>query len=454
MSNGCTVDKKNEINPLATAFAAFSKRFSLDPADGILVAASGGVDSTVLAHFLFHAGVKKLALAHCNFKLRGADSDADEQAVKRLGETLGIPVFTQSFPAELTTAAKGQSVQMAARRLRYDWFEQTRKTLGFKFIATAHHANDQAETVLQHFVRGSGLSGLRGIPPVNGALIRPLLSVQKKDLEAYALEHKLDYRTDRSNLETDYLRNKIRLDILPTLTELNPSLIETLASNAERFRQSHFFFQRAVDKQKRMLSVNKNGLVEINIRALQAHPAGETLLFELLNDYGFNSLQSQEIFDALASLSGSVFYSDTHRVVKDRRFLLVAPRESVGFHHVVNKGSGTFELPNGKLTFETIANSPDINFENARYQFIDAGKLVFPLTLRPWRNGDYFYPIGLNKKKKVSDLFTDKKLSLLDKESQPILVSVEHVVALPGLTVDHRFRVTASTKAVLKMFMQ
>ena len=448
------MDKKNVINPLTTAFDAFCSRFDVNPRGGILVAVSGGLDSTVLAHLLFRVGVKPLALAHCNFNLRGADSLRDQEAVKRLGRTLGIPVFTKSFPAAATADAKGVSIQMAARQLRYDWFEETRKKLGFRFVATAHHANDNAETVLQHLIQGTGLAGLRGIPPVNGFAIRPLLFVNKDALRVYALEHDLLFQTDESNEKTDYLRNKIRLNVMPKLLELNPALVGTMSGNAERLRQAHLVYQHAVEKHKSQLATTKNGRVQINIRALRSHPAGETLLFELLKDFGFNTAQSKEIFDAAESDSGKVFFSNSHRLLKDRRHFFVAPKEALGFYHLIEQGSGTFDTPVGKMTLETIPNSPHINFDNTRYQFLDADKLTFPLMLRPWKKGDYVYPFGLNKKKKISDVFTDRKFSLLEKETQPLLLSNEHVIAIPGNTIDHRFRVTPSTKAVLKIRLQ
>jgi tRNA(Ile)-lysidine synthase len=303
-------------------------------------------------------------------------------------------------------------------------------------------------------IQGTGLAGLRGIPPVNGALIRPLLYATKESMQRYASAHNLPFRTDTSNSEATYLRNKIRLEVFPKLLELNPGAVEALWGTAERLRQSHEIFRRAVEKQKRRLTTIQNGLLHINIRALRAHPAGETILFEILKDFGFNTAQSQEIFDASESLSGNVFFSDSHRVVKDRRYFVVTPKESVAFYHTFETGSGTFESPLGKLSLETIPNSPHINFDNVRYQYLDAGKLEFPLTIRPWRKGDYFYPFGLNKKKKISDAFTDRKMSLPEKEAQPLLLSGSHVVAVPGLAIDHRFRVTSSTQAVLKIFIQ
>ena len=424
----------------------------MDLSGGTVVAVSGGIDSVVLLHALKRLG-GKLAIAHCNFGLRGDESNDDELFVRNLGDQLELPVFVIRFDTLEIANREHKSIQHAARDLRYEWLESMRKELNYRFIATAHHANDNAETVLQHIVQGTGLAGLRGIPAGNNRIIRPLLFVTKEEIKHYANEHAIKHRTDSSNQSTDYLRNKIRLELVPLLESINPSVINTLNQNARRWTQAHEIFHQAVKALTKKLVKVESGAARVNIASLLTHEAAETLLYELLKEYGFNAAQASDVFHSLQTEAGKVFYSETHRVIKDRNHLVISLKHEPTFYHVVETKNITLELPHAKLHIEAINNSPDINLSNKRYQYIDADNLVFPLIIRPWRRGDYFYPFGLNKKKKLSDFFTDNKLSLRDKEQQPLVQSGDYIVALPGLSVDHRFRVKPSTKAVLKIFL-
>lgn len=446
-------NKKFNVYGPANAVRDFLFRKKFLCHQGVLIAVSGGVDSIVLAHIISTLNIKS-AVAHCNFKLRDDESDEDETFVKNNASKLQLPFYTKSFDTKKYAVQNKLSVQVAARVLRYEWLESLRKELNFGCIATAHHANDNAETILQHIIDGSGLAGLRGIPEENEFVVRPLLRVFKNELVEYAIENKLQYRNDSSNEKTNYTRNKIRHELIPLLSNFNPSIVETLNADATRWNDAFLIYNHSLKKLKRKLLKQVNQHFTIHISSLRSYEFAPTLLYELLKDFGFNSHQADEIRNALDVETGKQFYSNTHRVIKDRTQLIVAKKEIASFHQVVENGNATFELPNGKLSFEQIANSPEINFTNTRYQYLDADKLQFPLTLRPWKKGDYIYPFGLNKKKKISDVFTDKKLSLPEKEEQPLLQSGEHVVALPGLLIDHRFRVTSSTRSLLKIFYQ
>jgi len=438
---------------LSNAVLQFITDQQINAGSGTVVAVSGGVDSVVLLHVF--SGLRfPVVVAHCNFGLRGEESDGDEEFVKSLAEKSALAFHRVRFETVRLAAEKKQSIQVAARELRYDWLEQLRRQLGFAYIATAHQANDNAETILQHVVDGTGLSGLRGIPPVNANVVRPFIFVTKEEILNYAAVNEINYRNDSSNLKTDYTRNKIRLDIMPKLSELNPSIVGTLNANAERWQRAYDVYHQAVSKIKNTLTVKRNDDVVVNLAALRSQVSAETILYELLKDFGFNSSQAAEIFKSLDAESGKQFFSPTHRVVKDRKHLIVGSIGVPSVVHLVGKGSGVYNLPDGKLEFETIDNSTKINFDTTRYQYLNADELQFPLTIRAWKKGDYFYPFGLNKKKKLSDYFSDKKLSLPDKERRPVLLSQDHVVALPGFTIDHRFQVKPTTKKVLKLRYQ
>lgn len=451
MINDLSTTPDNKIkSDLATKALSFFDEHRININSGIVVAVSGGVDSVVMLEVLSKLNCR-LAIAHCNFQLRDEESMQDEQFVSLLAKQLNVPFHVKRFNTQQIADENKQSIQAVARDLRYNWFEELRKQLGFTYIATAHHANDNAETILQHIIEGTGLAGLRGIPAVNGNVIRPFINVTKDEILNYASTNNIKYRTDSSNLKTDYTRNKIRLDVLPKLLELNPSLIETLNANAHHWRQAHEIYHQGVSKIKKKITSQLNDIVKVNIAALRNHQATETILFELLKDYGFNTVQAAEVFESLDTIPGKQFLSNTHRVIKDREQLIISKIEVTTFHQLIEKASGVYELPNGKLEIETISNSNKINFDSTHYQYLDGDQIQFPLIVRPWQTGDYFYPFGLNKKKKLSDYFSDKKMSLVNKERQPLLQSANHIVTLPGLTIDHRFQVKPTTKKVLKI---
>lgn len=425
-------------------------RLSFLSSSKLLIAISGGVDSVVLTH-LCHKLKLDFALAHCNFNLRGKESDADEQFVIQLAENLDIEVFIESF--ETNTYAKNNklSTQMAARELRYDWFNRLAEQLGFEYILTAHHADDNLETFLINLSRGTGIGGLIGIPEINENVVRPLLPFSREDIKEYAKSEHLKWREDSSNASNKYLRNKLRHDVIPHLKEVNPQLLQNFNKTIEYLKDSKDIIKDRIDSVSNHViqDVNTNG-IRYNISEIKKLSNPKNYLYELLKDYGFS--EWNDIYSLLEAQSGKQVLSKTHRLIKDRDYLLLSEIPSKDSKNItVSETDKNVKTPFGVLLFD---EGNALFNKRSNIIHVDKKLLKFPLTVRQWRDGDYFHPFGMCGKKKLSKFFKDEKFSLIDKEKVWLLCSGNDIVWVINSRVDNRFQVTESTTQILKIELQ
>jgi tRNA(Ile)-lysidine synthase len=436
------------------SFLAFIKQQNLlQKNDRVLVAVSGGVDSVVLCELLHRAGFE-IGIAHCNFGLRDTESDGDEAFVIQLAiEHYQCPFYTIKFDTQAVAAQMQVSIQMAARQLRYDWLENLRQTNEYKFLATAHHQNDFAETMLYNLSKGTGIGGLHGILAKKNKLIRPLLFTNKQHIEQFALDNDLSYRHDSSNDQTKYARNKIRHLVMPVLKEINPNLEQTFYENAQRFADVETIYRQGIAAYKKQLLKTDRHETRIAISQLLNLPALPTILYELLQDYGFGNDRIGDIIRALDAESGRVFLSATHQLVKDRKHLIISALASnEASVYLINPTDTQVATQHFTLSLQRI--SIDENFvppTKAHIACLDTADLVYPLSLRRWSEGDYFYPLGMNrKKKKVSRYLIDQKLSRNEKDRTWLLSTAdERTLWVVNHRLDERFKVTPKTKEVL-----
>jgi tRNA(Ile)-lysidine synthase len=420
----------------------------------LLIAVSGGLDSVVLTHLCIKLKLN-VALAHCNFNLRSDESNADEDFVLQLAEDLSLEVFIENFDTETYAKQNKLSTQMAARELRYNWFNELAEQLHFDYILTAHHTDDNLETFLINLSRGTGLDGLTGIPEVNNNIVRPLLSFSRKDIEAYAKAEKLKWREDVSNTSTKYLRNKLRLEVVPKLKEINPQLLQNFNTTIAHLQDSKDLIDDRIDtiSNQVILDISNNGM-SFNIAEINKLSNPKAYLYELLKAYGFT--EWNDVNNLLKAQSGKQVLSATHRLIKDRDCLLLSelnsnvPSSAVE-RLLIKKNTKQCKTPLGILFFET---TKQINELNESTIYIDKDKLNFPLTIRKYEEGDYFYPFGMQGKKKLSKYFKDEKLSLLDKEKVWLLCSGDDIVWVIKRRADDRFKVTDETKSILKIELQ
>ncbi len=389
-----------------------------------------------------------VALAHCNFNLRGAESDADEDFVLQLAEDLGVEVFIQHFDTTVYVEENKLSIQMAARTLRYNWFDDLCKQLHFDYILTAHHADDNLETFLINLTRGTGLDGLTGIPEVNTRIIRPLLPFSREDVEAYAKTNKIQWREDASNVSTKYLRNKLRHDIIPVLKSINPQLLQNFNKTQSFLKDSKGIIDHHIDTVFNSLSERvNNNTIRFNIDKIKALPHPKAYLYELLKDYNFS--EWDDVVTLLDSQSGKQILSATHRLIKDRDFILLSEKTVLEEQNItILNLDSVVNTPLGRLCFRKVKTMLKHDIKTI---YIDHSKLEFPLTLRKWQEGDWFYPFGMRGKKKLSKYFKDEKLSLLDKEQIWLLCSKNDVVWILNRRADDRFRVTDDTTNILQI---
>lgn len=403
----------------------------------IVVALSGGSDSVALLRIL-HALGYDCEAAHCNFHLRGKESDRDEVFVKKLCTKLGIPLHRIDFETKRYADEKKISIEMAARELRYNWFAEIKEKTKADVIAVAHHKDDSVETVLLNLIRGTGLNGLMGIRPKNGNIVRPLLCVSRKEIMDYLQDIGQEYETDSTNLQDEYTRNKIRLNLIPLMQEINPSVKEHIIDTSNYLNNVASIYNRCIEEGK--LRVMDNG--NIRITALLNELSPEALLFEILYPLGFNSAQTKKIFNALKRQAGKQYISkDGWRVVKDRELLLIDKKEESGHSSI-------------KLIKEEKEYTKDFVIPNERnIACLDADKLTGELNLRKFRNGDFFIPFGMKGKKKVSDYLTDRKFSIVQKEQQWVLCCGNKIVWVVGERIDNRFRIDENTKRIMILKM-
>ena len=408
----------------------------------LILGISGGADSVCLMHVFLELGYS-FELAHCNFNLRGEESDADEYFVKDLAKEHQLKVHIKQFDTLVYAAENKISTQMAARDLRYAWFEKLRIKSKAKYLAIAHHANDDVETFFINLVRGSGLKGFLGIKEKNNAIVRPLLSVSRLEIEQYLKDRGLVFREDSSNASVKYLRNKIRHELIPLLAQMNPSIQQTVNDEMRILDGVAQIYASKVEEVRKDLTQEKNGIVQLEISALLALNPLHGYLYELLSAYGFYAVEA--ISKALQGQSGKQFFSSTHQLVVDRENIFIS---------LLNKENEVFEITEKtislvyplEINFKVMADKTII-YDNNIAQ-LDVEKLKFPLTLRKWKEGDKFMPLGMKKFKKLSDFFIDSKFSIIDKQEQWLLCSGVDIVWVLGCRIDERYKLESNTKKV------
>lgn len=413
----------------------------------ILIAISGGVDSVVLAYLCKQTGLD-ISLAHCNFNLRDKESDADEDFVLELARKWSLEVFIENFNTKQFAIDKKMSTQVAARTLRYFWFDEIASQLGYEYILTAHHADDNFETFLINLSRGTGLDGLLGIPEINQNIIRPLLSYTRESIEKYAKKEKLKWREDSSNSSTKYLRNKLRHDVIPILKGINPQLLQNFEKTHQYLSDVKDIVEDRVDDvAKQISSKTKSNDIAFSIEELKKLNNQQAYLYELLKGYGFK--QWEDVLDLLDAQSGKQVFSNTHRLLKDRGYLILSEIKELPSESILIQESQTFVLaPFGQLKLSTVKQVDEIVKHKV---YLDKSQLKFPLTLRQWQEGDYFFPLGMSGKKKLSKYFKDEKLSLFDKENVWLLCSEDDIIWILNHRADDRFKVTESTRDILRV---
>lgn len=412
-----------------------------------LLAVSGGADSSVLAYLFHHYGCS-YAIAHCNFHLRGEESEKDMSLVREIAEKYGVRYFEKEFDTKTYQRQHGLSLEMAARELRYDWFLQISED--YDYVVTAHNANDNAETFLLNMTRGTGLKGLTGIPELNGKLLRPLLPFSAAQIRRFAAEKNIAYRNDTTNFSDAFQRNKIRLSVIPKLEELNPELISTCSRNIGLLKRQHRFYQQQIEKFKSSIVSKSDRLIYVSIDGLKQCEDPALILYEILKDYGFNASAVEQITDSLGKISGKCFHSSDFQIVKDRKQLIIS-------HLKKQQKKSTLiekieDLKNLNFTLEEFHIDELSGFDsNPNVLYVDTQKLVFPLTLRHWQDGDRFYPFGMRGSKKLSDFFIDQKINLLEKKNMLILCSNDKIVWIVGVRSDNRFKIDHHTKKYYKI---
>ena len=419
--------------------------------DRILLAVSGGIDSVVMARLFYEAGLK-YGIAHCNFRLRGDESENDASFVKILANQLGVPFYNTSFDTNKYTNNKGLSIQMAARNLRYEWFDSLLNEHDYNYVATAHHLNDSIETILYNFTNGTGISGMSGIPPKNGKIVRPLLFAPRKEIEAFARKKDLSWREDSSNDSDKYARNFIRHQVIPQLKKLNQSLEETATNSIRKFKDvEQVFLERVRSFEDHFMTVKENEVV-IQIQKALPLPGLLTILYESIRKFGYNFKQATDILHK-QNESGKEFFSDTHYLLVDRGRLLInrIQKENTPFECGVEKEDDVVMCPDGRLIFQWDVPKPIKFTEDNRIAYLSQDLLSFPLTLRTWKKGDYFMPLGMTNKKKLSNFMIDSKIPLNLKKEVLVLESGDDIVWVVGQRIDNRYKVTAKSKDICQI---
>jgi tRNA(Ile)-lysidine synthase len=475
--------------------------------DRLLLAVSGGLDSVVLCELCAQSGYD-FVIAHCNFQLRGEESHRDEQFVRSLAQKYDKPVLVKAFDTEAYAKENKCSIQVAAREMRYTWFyelvngaerwksaepraasheqqQPNSKSRSFETtnrepqtsnpptsnlqpalsaaegpILTAHHLDDNIETMLMNFFKGTGMAGLRGMLPKQGKIARPLLFAHKEQLKQFAVANQLAWVDDSSNEKDIYSRNYIRHKLLPLAEQLYPQVFSNLAANLQRFREMESLYRTAVDQQLEKLVERKGEELHIPVLKLKKIKAARSVLFELLQPLGFSSRQMDDVIRLMESETGKYTASATHRVLKNRNWLIIAPAENRDVSHIlIETGETTVAFPLGTLTLRLRSGLPQTtnpkpqttNNKQQTVAQLDADNITFPLILRKWKPGDYFYPLGMHKKKKVSRFLIDLKLSAADKEKVWVVEMNKKLLWVMGLRIDNRFRITEHTRQILQL---
>ncbi len=417
----------------------------------VIVGVSGGADSVVLLNLLISLGYE-CVIAHCNFHLRMEESDQDEIFVREMAEHLHIPYYHIDFETSNYAITHHISIEMAARNLRYNWFYELLEKHNAQAIAVAHHADDSIETLLMNLVRGTGLRGLTGISARNEKVVRPLLCCTRNEILNYVIEKNLEHITDTTNASIDYQRNKFRNVVLPLLEEINPSVRNTLYESLDRFEGNFAIYQQAIENIEKKIVHNQGDTIKLDIEILKQQIHLPTIMYELLHGYGFGISTIQQITAQLDGESGKQFYSDTYRLLKDRRYLIITKNKPqvVKIYNILEIDKEITEPIKLKLNKISINSDFQVS-KDTNCVHIDASKLRYPLQLRHWHEGDTFFPFGMNNHRKISDFFIDNKLTMMEKEESWLLVSGDDIVWIVGQRLDNRFRVTDKTKGVIQL---
>lgn len=417
----------------------------------ILIGVSGGKDSVVLLDMMLRLGYE-CVVAHCNFRLRGKDSEDDALFVERLAKEHQLVFKKVDFATKEYAKKMRISIEMAARELRYDWFEQVAKQVDATAILVAHHANDSIETVMINILRGTGIKGLTGMDPINGNIVRPLLCCNKSEIEEYAREQDLEYVYDKSNFENDYNRNKIRNQILPVLYNINPAIEQTITDNIIRLRGAWKIYNQKIIEITNAITFEKNGQIYIDIEKLQQQPDTPTVLFEILQPYHFHGDVVADVVENLNGIPGTRYLSATHTLLKDRDFLILEESEQKDYgEYEINEQTTEITTPIHLKTRHFRATPGFVVSKKTDLVHIDADKISFPLTLRKWHKGDIFFPFGMKNSKKLSDFFIDEKMNLFQKRNTWLLLSEDEIVWIVGQRLDNRFKITENTQKVLEI---
>ncbi|MBV8251044.1 MAG: tRNA lysidine(34) synthetase TilS [Chitinophaga sp.] len=436
---------------LLNNFLNFIKEHLLfDPSQKILLAVSGGVDSMVMACLFKEAGFQA-GIAHCNFQLRDEESVRDEAFVKELAAKLDLPLHEVRFNTAEYAATHKVSIQIAARELRYKWLEEIRAANGYAYIATAHHLQDSVETALMNFAKGTGIAGLHGILPKADKIIRPLLFAEKDTLIAWAVRRQLSYVEDSSNATDKYTRNFFRHQVIPVMQESIPAAVRNMAASIEKIKEAEMLYQEALQRHRKALLTKSGDNWMIPVLKMKKVVPLQTIAWEIFREFGCSSAQLQQVISLLDSESGKFVETATHRIIRNRAWLLItALQEDNAPVIVINEEQGHVHFGGGQLQLRlqdkngTIPQSADI-------AWMDAAQVRFPIILRKWKQGDYFYPLGMRKKKKLSRFFIDQKLSLPEKEKVWVLESQKRIIWVVGMRIDDRVKMLASTEKILSI---
>jgi tRNA(Ile)-lysidine synthase len=417
--------------------------------DRVLLAVSGGIDSMAMTNLFLSAGTD-IAIAHCNFSLRGSESDGDEEFIKKFASDFKIPFFSEKFDTTGFAEEKGISIQMAARELRYRWFEEIRVKNNFVSVSVAHNLNDNVETFLINLTRGTGIAGLTGMKPRHKNIIRPMLFASRNAIREYCSQNNICYREDRSNADIKYTRNKIRHKILPLFGEINPSFDVTITETAERLNQINEILTSHISEIKNKISSANGNLTTFSIKGLADLSPRPTLLYELFRPYGIGNGQIEDLSSLISGKTGSMLVTDSCRIIKNRNEILVMKIEEESESYIEIKGISEFVKYNECVSAEIKKITSDFSIPgSSNIATLDADKVSFPLIVRKWRHGDTFYPFGMKQKKKLSDYFIDNKYSVFAKERCRILESQGKIVWIINDRIDNRFRIMPATKRAM-----
>lgn len=424
----------------------------------LLLAVSGGLDSMVLLDLCFKAGFN-ISVAHCNFNLRGGESDGDAAFVEEVCHKNSIPFYLKNFDTKDYATSHKVSTQVAARELRYKWFQDLLDEIKINtgtpaFCLTAHHANDDIETLLMNFFKGTGMAGLKGMLPVQNKIIRPILFAERKELEDYARENNIAYREDSSNAENKYTRNYFRNELIPSLEIIYPQVIENLKNNLQRFKAANEIYEEAIEKKLAKLMQHKEATIEIAIPTLENNVGKDALVFELAKKFNFKAAQVESLKSLLTSETGKFILSSTHRILKNRKWLIISPLENeIETIFIIKESDSSVIFGEAELIIKR-EQAPIKIDSNSSIAQLSAKEIKFPLLLRKRKAGDYFYPLGMKKKKKISKYLSDLKLSVFQKENIWLLESDKKILWVVGHTIDDRFKIKPTSTDILTLALK